>query len=193
LLYKALFLVVNNQKKSIMKTSKLLPLLLIVACMVSSFSGDVKPYTNGNKWIPTDFDTRNSVLLVLNFSIKENPNAYLKKAQDKATNEMKEIMKADYPYKYEFVSKDDLKSGKYDDKEKYRFALVDQNTYTQTIGAGAGGSSSNVFHIYDRKNDKHYPDTGHPSAGVDITFKGTVTTIVKYLRDLKPEAKEGGH
>ncbi len=176
-----------------MKMSKMLPLLLVFICMFSSFSGDVKPYTNGDKWIPADFDPRQGVLLVLNFSIKENPNAYLKKAQDKATNEMKEVMAAGYPYKYEFVSKEDLKGSKYADLDKYRFAVVDGNTYTMSIGSGSGGSSSNVFHIYDRKLDKHYPDTGHPSSGVDITLKGTIATIVKYLKDLKPAAKGGEH
>src|SRR5580698_7099826 len=129
-----------------MKSVKITASLLVFIAALCSFSGEVKPFNNGDKWIPADFDTRHSTLLVQEFSIKDNPNAYLKKAQDKATAEMRTEMQASYPYKFEMASKDELKSAKYADTEKYRWVLIVQNTNTQSVGTGGASSNySNVF------------------------------------------------
>jgi hypothetical protein len=169
-----------------MKSIKVSAALLLFIAALCSFSGDVKPFNNADKWIPADFDTRKSTLLLQEFSIMDKPNANLKKAQDKINADMRTEMQADYHYKFEVVSKDDLKSAKYADTEKYRWVLIVQNTHTQSVGSGGASSSySNVFHIYDRKADKHYPDTGHPSGSVIPTMKPTLATIMQFLKALK--------
>ena len=166
-----------------MKTNTL---LLVIVCLLCSFSGGEKPFNNASKWIPADFDTRNNTLLLQSFSIKENPNAYLKKAQDKVNEEMKAEMQTAYPYKWEFVTADDVKNNhKYADKDKYRWVLIVANVHTQSVGSGGASSSySNDFHIYDRKSDKHYDETKHPSSSVLPVMKPTLATIVQHLKGL---------
>jgi hypothetical protein len=167
-----------------MKTSTM---LLAIFCLLSSFTGGEKPFNNADKWIPADFDARKTTLLVQSISMTESPAVTSKKTQDKLNADMKAEMQASYPYKFEFVSAADLISNsKYADTEKYRWVLKVRNVRTQTVanGSTATGSLSD-FQICDRKMDKDYPETKHPSASVMEVMKPTVATIVKFLKDLQ--------
>lgn len=164
----------------------LLAVLVMSIYFLSSFSSETKPLKNGDKWIPSDFDVRKSTILVQPFVWH---NKYKGDVGEKRTEEMKEEMKANYPYKYEFASEEDIRGGsKYADKDKYRYALMWSNgSYAPVFGRATASNSGTVFdfHIYDRKLDKHYPATGKYASFIMTIFKPTVATIVEFMKNLK--------
>ena len=194
-----------------MRNLKTLPGLLVLFCLLSSFGGDTKVFTNTKVWLPEGFDTRNTVLLVENFSTGMKGNANLKKAEDKVTEEMKAEMQKSYPYKYEFASSDQIStSTKYANTDVYRYVIIDINGSTpthmgnttapssssnpnnpstyrggaQNTGGMKYGSSVNDLFIYDRKLDKSYPPTGHSQGYVVPILRPMMNTIVQYLKGL---------
>lgn len=157
--------------------------LLILAIVLASFSSDEKTFNNAKDWIPEGFDTRSTVLLVQN--IKGPGNERAQKVWEKVIVDMKAVMKAGYPYKYEFASQDDIKSSaKYTDKDTYRYVLVPDFAYGTSLGATGTDWKHDDF-IYDRKLDKSYAYTKHASSNPLMVFKPAVATIVKYLKELK--------
>jgi len=205
-----------------MRNLKTLTGLLVLFCLVSSFGGDTKVYTNTKVWLPEGFDTRNTILLVQNFSTGLKGNNNLKKAEDHVTEEMKTEMAKVYPYKYEFASADQIaNSTKYANTDLYRYVLIDVNgstpshsspnsmpssssnpnnpsTYrggSSSGGMSFGGAPVNDIHIYDRKLDKHYPPTGHQQGYVTPILRTMVNTIVQYLKGLTtpPAPLPGGN
>ena len=157
--------------------------LLIFAAALCSFSGDEKTFSNAKDWIPEEFDTRTTVLLVQN--IKGPGNERAQKIWEKVIADMKVVMKEGYPYKYEFASQEDIKGGsRYADKEKYRYVLVPDFTYATALGA-TGTDWRHDDYIFDRKLDKQYAYTKHAGSNPLMVFKPAVATLVKYLKELK--------
>ncbi len=177
-----------------MKRINLLFVLIMTIVGMSSFKGDDKVYNvDRDKFVPTDFDTRNGVLLIQDFMIynrQGKANGNFKKANDKMKAHMAEV----YPYKYEFVDEKNLNDSKYADKDKYRYVIMwtnyvsaGQTKYNPSSGSfsTSSSSSSNSFHVYDRKNNKHYLTGGYPTAYAIKNFIPTINTIVKLLKELK--------
>lgn len=189
-----------------MKAYKLFTFIytLVIVLTLSSFSGKDIVYDNKSGWIPSDFDSRKSTLLVQNFDGEDHDHSnYRLKEYAKITDKMKQVMIETYKYKYEFASKEEIeKSDKYANKDEYRYVLTcDNSNYSpHNVGGRFGGASgfsstnwdresstysANTFHIYDRKLDKHYPTTGKSTAYVATTMKPTVAAIMKFLRAIK--------
>jgi hypothetical protein len=197
-----------------MRHIKMFSGLFILFFLLSSFGGDSKVYTNTKVWLPEDFDSRNTILLVQNFSMGMKGNDRLKKAEDNVTEKMKAVMQQSYPYKYEFASSDQISnSPKYANTDLYRYVIIDINGSTPThmgnsnppnmrpgsssnpnspsyhggapsTGGMEFGSSVNDLYIYDRKLDKSYPPTGHAQGYVTSILKPMMNTIVQYLKGL---------
>lgn len=167
-----------------MKTLKTVPLLLLLICLLSSFGGEEKTFKSTD-WIPEDFDARKSVLLVEVIDLRVYP-----KVNEKLNVKAKEIMEELYPYKYEFAEGSVIEevggNGKYEDKDKYRWALM-YTSGSKTMGqyGGSGGMTVNSsdFHLYDRLNDKHGKNTGNSNSYIQNVMRPTVATITKYLKD----------
>jgi hypothetical protein len=161
---------------------KLRTSMLLTVIALSSFIGDFKIFETG-KWIPAEFDTRKTTLLVENFKLNGG-NKHVAEACEKVTNDMKAVMKERYPYKYEFVSYDDLQgAGKYADKDAYRFVIMFD--HDDKMNSSGGSYAANVFHLYDRKLNKHYPETSKTSGMVIPVFAPTVSAVTSYLKALK--------
>lgn len=172
-----------------MKTIQKLALSFLLVFSFSSMliAGDPKPFKNAADWIPADFDSRKSTLLIEKFVWHD-----AKKAQ-KVNDDMKEYAQQHYPYKFELVDGENIgDAAKYADKDKYRYALMmsDKMHTTHSTNMNTGMSSSRSldvfdFHIYDRKLDKHYPVTTKYSSLVMLTFRPVIITIADHLKDLK--------
>jgi hypothetical protein len=185
---------------------KTLPHLLVLLCLLSSFGGDTRVFTNTKLWLPGDFDSRNTILLVKGYSTGLSGDAGLKNAEDKITDDMKAEMQKLYPYKYEFVSGTQVSSDpKYANTDVYRYVIMESNGSTPVVisnnmpasqgpdprhperdrtGDKNFGLSVHDFHIYDRKLDKSYSPTGHPSNTVLPVFTTMINTIAEYLKGL---------
>lgn len=131
-------------------------------------------FSNGQKWIPENFEPSKTVLLVEKLDVSE-----------RQTKKMEDYMSEKYPYKYEFVSLSTIKTttGKYADTKLYKYALVISShltTYTHTDGsASAMRTTGYDFNFYDRSNDKEYPSTTKSSGYPIMTFEPVINTIVK--------------
>ncbi len=169
--------------------------MLSLTGILSSFTGGGKSSGKSTDWIPADFDPRHGVLLVQNFYVLEHPNKNLKKVQDKVSNDMKAEMQDSYPYKFEMVDVSEINTGsQYADKDKYRWVLMSaysekESKFSHETGNGQTARNwstpQNVFHIYDRKTNKHYPDSGRPNADIKSAMRPTIGAIVDFLRALK--------
>ncbi len=156
-----------------MKKLNLLLLTLVTLLALTSFSGNGKVFNNADKWIPADFDPRKTTLLIDCFC----SSPLVKKL-------IEEHMQEKYPYK-SVVANDTKDSIKYADKDLYRYVLVCRN-YINSVSDPSGRSSYISlydYHIWDRKLDKHYPETGKPSQLPMVNFRPMINTIVKFLSE----------
>jgi hypothetical protein len=186
---------------------KVLPGLLVLFLLLSSFSGDTKVFKNTKDWLPEDFDARNNILLIKNYSTGLSGDADLKSAEDKVTDDMKAEMQRLYPYKYEFVSGNQVSANtKYANTDVYRYVIMENtgsvgidhnmpgpgpnpnNPQAYRAGQNTGGKqfgrALHDFHIYDRKLDKSYSPTGHPNSLVVEVFSPMINTMAQYLKGL---------
>ncbi len=159
-----------------MNRIKVLPVLLCLAYILSSFSGAKVP-----SWIPKDFDPRKNILLIQSAEI----HGCMEQGDDKQARVVKEGM-ADYPYKYELAKPADIMNGsKYQNKDIYRWALLTSRVdMGDAPGQGTMQVSGADFHIYDRKMDKHYAPTGRSNSFLKGVLKYTISNIVKYAKGL---------
>jgi hypothetical protein len=145
--------------------------ILFCGCNTSKMT-----FSNGDKWIPADYNPNTTVLLVQTFGVSA-------KAQEKIENYMAET----YPYKYEFVGLKTIneKSGKYADIKKYKFAIVysSHTTTSRDIQTGKSGPTVTGFdyNFIDRETGKEYPPTKKSASYAIMTFKPMINTLVKHF------------
>jgi hypothetical protein len=128
-----------------------------------------KTFSNGEKWIPKDFDPTKTTLLIQKF-----------RSSEKQQTKMEGYMEEKYPYKYEFVSTETIieREGKYADTDIYRYALritSHTTTYTNSNMVTSGFD----FYFYDRANDIKYPASNKASSYIFTTFQPVINTILK--------------
>lgn len=156
-------------------------LFLFVAfsgCSINNHS-----YSDGNKWIPQDFNPAKNILLVEHYIGKEKWNTALVEFLDKH-----------YRGKYEIVDKADIlgNQGKYADRNKYQFAILWAEVGSISHTSFAGGSGTTNFsspqiddygHFLDRSSGKEYPTTKRYN---NYGWKGYVpffNTIIKHFKN----------
>ncbi|MEP7238354.1 MAG: hypothetical protein ABI685_10830 [Ferruginibacter sp.] len=157
-------------------------LLVIITVFSFCFAISANGQAKLPKWLPTDFDPKNGILLI------EKANA---PGQGKAQKNIEEFMAENYPYKYEFVNigivGDDkeptiINAEKYTDKNVYRFIMVNSVTSIKGIPNASGHQSLGSFFDYsfiDRLNDKAYPPTGSSTSWANQAFKRIMAKIIK--------------
>ena len=155
----------------------LLVFMLFLANVMTSIASVHK---EKEPWIPADFDPKNSVLLVQEFTWHRAG------VGEKETAKMKEEMEKTYRYKFEIASFGDIKKGsKYDDKEKYRYALMwtqgSASTWSDGAGHVSGGEAIFHMYIYDRKLDKKNPINPQFNSFIIKVFRPAVKQIVEFL------------
>jgi len=132
-------------------------LFLSIACYPSK-----KTYSNGEKWIPEDFNPAKHTLLIQKY-----------KSNEKQQAKMEQYMQQKYPYKYEFVSMETIidREGIYADTDIYNYGLriISQNTT----------SSAFDFYFYDRATDFKYPASNLTSFYIFNSFQAVIKTILK--------------
>ena len=132
-------------------------LFLSIACYPSK-----KTYSNGEKWIPEDFNPAKHTLLIQKY-----------KSNEKQQAKMEQYMQQKYPYKYEFVSMETIidREGIYADTNIYRYALrfIPQSTTSQVFD----------FYFYDRATDFKYPASNLTSFYIFNSFQAVIKTILK--------------
>ena len=156
-------------------------LTFIIGITSSVFSQ--KTLKNGDKWIPTDFNPKNTILLV---------EAWSGIQEEKGITKQEDYMDNKYPYKYEVVPFKTIqkREGKYANTKIYKWALV--STTNATALTKSNGASTNTgvltsvdrdFNFYDRENDKNYPATNKSQGPFKQTFQVVINTIVKHITE----------
>jgi len=151
-------------------------ILLSASIILGSCNTSKKTFTNGEKWIPNDFEPAKTILLIEKFTISQ-----------RVEQNMEEYVKGKYPFKYEFVSLETIKNktGKYSDTKLYRHALVissHTSHLSQAEGAATSGGLTTTgfdYNFYDQDKQKPYPSTGISNSYIMMTFKPVINTIVK--------------
>lgn len=161
--------------------------LLAAGCFPSKNKASEKVFNNGDSWIPPEFTPQKALLLVQLLD-EDVPNSGWRAKYKKWNNEMREYMKEKYPYKYEFVTADEIehKGIKYSDYQKYPFGLMIDNGKLTYYDGAAGGTYRNkntvgVFDYYfiDRSTGKKYPLTKKYSSNPVMTFMPVINTILE--------------
>ena len=165
--------------KALLKT--LCGLTLILGVTSSAFSQ--KTLKNADKWIPADFNPKNTILLV---------EAWSGIQEEKGIEKQEGYMDKKYPYKYEVVPFETIRKreGKYANTKIYKWALVstaNATALTKTNGASTNtGVLTNVdrdFNFYDRETNKNYPATNKSQGPFKQTFEVVINTIVKQITE----------
>ncbi len=142
-----------------------------------------KTLKNGDKWIPADFNPKNTILLV---------EAWSGIQEEKGIAKQEEYMDKKYPYKYELVpfSTIQKRDGKYANTKIYKWALV--STTNATALKKSNGASTNTgvitsvdrdFNFYDRENDQNFPSTNKSQGPFKQTFQVVINAIVKHITE----------
>jgi hypothetical protein len=148
-------------------------LRLLTVCFLLSFiscSPSTHTFGNSDKWLPKDFDPKKGVLLVEKIS-------WPKKQQRK----MEEFMAKSYPYKYEFITLDEIKNpgGKFQDLDKYKFVLINSTALLQRMDISKPAVTMVDFNFYDRTSKTNYPKTGKGSSLASMTFMPVINTVLE--------------
>lgn len=147
-------------------------------------------FPNGEKWVPKDFDPKNTVLLVENFVIltKKGENKV-----EKANQDLKDYMKEHYPYPYEFV--DDVTSAnpQYADTLKCPYALVwSAHTTSPDPFPGKGAATPGTsgmsipttgisYNFFDRRTNQLMQTHGRANSYAIGNFSAVINTILDVL------------
>ena len=128
-------------KKSI-KFLVLIGLVVLSSCGGMVKNAALKKTTIENEAIPSGFGKESSVL-ICKLVYRNSIDRYMKKH-----------IENNYKGKYEFVTKNNLFSSKYDNKDKYRYVFEHKTTNANPIS----GPNYSVFsyQIRDRKTNKTY-------------------------------------
>ena len=165
-----------------------LSLTCVSSFLISSCSPSKMTFKNGESWIPSEFNPRNTTLLVQKFEVAKS-----------GQKKMEDYMVEAYPYKYRFITLKDLSNtaGRYTNTDSFRYVLEVESHVRQTqstfntMGPNKGFSSPGMnitgfdYHFYDRKLDKHYRQTGMGSGYAIMTFKPVINTIVANVQKQK--------
>jgi hypothetical protein len=127
-------------------------------------------FSDGSKWIPSDFDIHNETLLIERYPGK-----------DRLTEDMDAYLTKHYPGKYVIVSKEEIanKSGKYADLSLYRFAFQWKITERYNFSSGFTDYDPDGK-FYDRSTDKLYPTTKRINNYGQRSYIPFINTIVNY-------------
>lgn len=156
---------------------KLLTLTLIISVLIlsSCFLPSVKTFkSNSNGWRPAEFVPSQGVLMIERV---EWPKTQQRKIEA--------FMKKKYRFKYEFVDFKDLadSTGKYTDKNVYRFAIAYSYDLHQRTNMEPGRPASSIsmfdFHFVDRMKGKSHSPTGIGSSWASVTFKKMMEAVLK--------------
>lgn len=153
----------------------------LVVTFLTSCSLSKKTLNNADKWIPSEFNPKNTILLVEEWSGIH---------KDKGVAQQEDYMSQKYPYKYELVPLSIIqkREGKYANTKIYKWALV--STSSSTALTKLTGASTNTgvltsvdrdFNFYDRENDKNYRSTNRSQGPFKQTFQVVINTIVKHI------------
>lgn len=150
--------------------------LFIVSVFFSScFLPSVKTFkSNSNGWRPTEFVPSQGVLMIERV---EWPKTQQRKIEA--------YMKKKYRFKYEFVDFKDLtdSTGRYADKNIYRFAMAYSYDMHRMSGMEPGRPSSSIsmfdFHFIDRLKGKSHAPSGIGSSWASVTFKKMMEAVLK--------------
>jgi hypothetical protein len=154
---------------------KNLTVFIIMLIFFSSCSPGNRSFSDGSKWIPSDFDMSNGTLLVEIFPGKE-----------KLSLDMDAFLAKNYPGKYVIVSHKEIadKSDKYTDLSKYRFAFQ-WNVGTRYNFSSGFTDYDPYGKFYDRSADKLYPTTKKYNNYGNRSYIPFFNSIVKYSTKTK--------
>jgi hypothetical protein len=140
--------------------------------------------------VPTDFNPEKHVLLVVEMPRKNKPT----ERHEKATNEMESLLKKYYPYKFEIVSLENIRSNNsmYSDTSIYKYAMLNnltgiQHTTYTTIRYENGNehtlspTATTTYISYrflDRTNNREYGES-YKSAWLKTSVEAFANTIKK--------------
>jgi hypothetical protein len=141
--------------------------------------------------VPADFNPEKHVLLVVEMPKKNKPT----ERNEKATMEMESLLKKFYPYKFEIVSMEDIRSkrSRYADTAVYKYAMLNNltgvthtTTYTPVNSDGSLGHSSSPsatttyisYRFLDRANNREYGES-YKSAWLKTSVEAFANTIKK--------------
>lgn len=140
--------------------------------------------------VPADFNPGKYVLLVVQMPKRNKPD----ERNEKLTNQMEELLKKYYPYKFEIVSPDDISSNnsKYADTSIYKYAMVNSlsgvqhTTYITTTYENGNQHTLSPsatttyisYHFLDRTNNKEYGES-YKSPWLKTSVEAFANTIKK--------------
>lgn len=128
--------------------------------------------------IPSNFEYRNSTLLVEELPRAKNANGKIDK-----------LLRKKYPYNYQFAQSEDIlnSSGTYRDSVKYRYAIISNIGQNTTLNQNGTWKSYKVvdYHIYDRLVKKHYPATGYSASFAKMPFETLLNTLLIAIKERK--------
>ncbi len=129
-----------------------------------------RSFSDGSKWIPSDFDMHSETLLIEKYPGK-----------DRLTQDMNDYLTKHYPGKYVIVSKEEIanKSNKYADLSVYRFVFQWKFTARYNFSSGFTDYDPDG-NFYDRSIDKHYPTTKRINNYGQRSYIPFINTIVNY-------------
>lgn len=157
---------------------KILSCMFVMLCLTCFLFQGCSPsklvYINGKKWIPADFDPASTILIV-----QQLPRP------GKEMQRMEEFMHEKYPYRYEFVPIETIKSreGKYADTKLYKYALIFSyglnNTSPGSVKFPSFPEMLFDMRFYDRGSGKKLRATNYPLRSPSSVLKPVINTIVK--------------
>jgi len=158
-----------------MKKLLTLTLFISVILLTGCFLPSVKTFnSNSNGWRPAEFVPSQGILMIERVE-------WPRKQQRK----IEAFMKKKYGYKYEFVDAKELadSTGRYADKNVYRFAIAYSYDLHRMSGMEPGRASSSIsmfdFHFVDRLKNKSHAPTGIGSSWASVTFKKMMEAVLK--------------
>ena len=135
-------------------------LLSIAVIGIIASTASQKSETASNYLLPSNFNPNKQVLLIE------------KAGSESQVEEMKEYMSSNYPFKYEFITWDDLSADKYSDKDSFQFAL-------RKVELHDGHTPKFDFCFYDHISNQQYSKTGDESAEPKEPLEKIIKKIVK--------------
>jgi hypothetical protein len=147
-------------------------ILLSFGFLVTMGCATTSTVAEANKWIPADFNSKSTTLLI-------QPSAGFPKMYE---NKIKEF----YLRKYKIVSLEEIENpqGTFANTDSFRYALENGIT-TNFKAAGAGSFGSSVksetdYHFYDRKLKKHLKAYGRVNNGRTIVLSLVLSEVAQH-------------
>jgi hypothetical protein len=124
--------------------------------------------------VPSDFNPQKHVLLVVEMHRKNKPS----ERHERATKKMESLLKKYYPYNFEIVSMQDIRSDnpKYADTAIYKYALLNKLRGVQRTTTATTSYISYCF--LDRSNNKEYGNS-YPSTWLKTSVQALANTVKK--------------